>query len=90
MFYLITPVLYKLDNRKLFSAIIIAIILGFTLSHFHIQDSLSISYRRLPAFIYGIILYRIYKEGELDKISKNTLYVTIAIECIGIYYVFLG
>ena len=75
-FYLFAPFLFKLNTKKLSIIFIASIIISIVLSYFHIAQTLFISYSRIPVFIYGFLIYRMYS-GEIDaKISRTYLCVS--------------
>ena len=75
-FYLFAPFLFKLNTKKLSLIFITSIILALVLSYFIVATTLCISYRRIPVFIYGFLLFRMYS-GEIDaKISRMFLCIS--------------
>ena len=74
-FYIFTPLLYKLSNAKILSIYILSIICSVILLRLGIDNRLSLSYERIPTFIFGIILYKIWKGDINHKISIPFLYL---------------
>lgn len=76
MFYLFTPLLYKLNNKRIILLFAASIIAASLLRHYCIAIRLSLSYERIPAFIYGIILYKMYCGEMNEKIYRKYLYIS--------------
>ncbi|MBR6640088.1 MAG: acyltransferase [Muribaculaceae bacterium] len=89
LFYIFTPLLYKLSNTKIITIYILSIICAVTLLRLGIDNRLSLSYERIPTFISGIILFKIWKGDINNKISIPLLYLFSIIGIIGIIC-FLG
>ena len=64
LFYLFMPWLYRLSNRKLLLALLLSMAAGCLLLHFGVGGMLKLSFLRVPAFIYGIFLYRAYRVSQ--------------------------
>ncbi len=68
-FYLFTPFLFRLNIKRLFLLLAASIICVTLLHYFCIIPRLSLSYQRVPTFIYGVILYKMYIRGADEKIN---------------------
>ena len=91
--YLVIPYIYKLNNKALFINFILFLLGGGLLTHYEIASSLAITYVRIPALIYGVLLYRWYKmeqEGGITKPHKLFLYTSLTIGIIGILLISTG
>ena len=85
-FYLFIPLLYKLSNRRLAILLILSIVGVLFLDYFCISPRLSLSYQRIPTFIYGILLYRMFI-GQIDnKISNKYIHISSIIGAIIFLY----
>ena len=69
-FYFFTPFLYKLNNKRITILFIASIIGAMILGHYRIAPPLSMSYFRIPTYIYGVILYKMYS-GQIDSKTSN-------------------
>lgn len=90
LFYLLLPLLYKLDNRKIFLVFILSIICVLFLLFFNIDKRLSLSYTRIPTFIYGIILYKMYNKEFKEDFTNKYLIISsllgVLLLSMSIYY----
>lgn len=76
VFYLFAPLLYELSKGKILTVFVISIICVYLLLFLDIDKRLSLSYLRIPTFIYGVILYKIYKK-EFD-INNSLKYLLVS------------
>lgn len=82
-FYLLFPLFYKMITKKLLWLIIISIVIGFSLASLELQNSIHLSYRRLPIFLLGILFFRHGAEINDLKVTNGMICTLFAI-CISI------
>ncbi len=75
--YLISPLLYKRKTYTLILLFVITTVIAYILSYFDIMHSLRLFYRRIPVFILGFIIFKIYFENKEVDIRKSNLLLTI-------------
>ena len=75
-FYFFAPFLFRLNIKKLYLLLIASIFCTIYFDYYFIEPRLSLSYQRIPVFIYGIILYKMHTGEFCDRTLKNYLYLS--------------
>lgn len=87
LFYVMFPFFYRQNNRRLATLLAIAMIAGVLLAYYHVNDRMFLSYFRLPVFIAGIFLYRIYRQEALqNRMTACLVSLSAVIGAIGVYH----
>lgn len=72
-FYFFAPFLFRLNIKKLYLLLIASVFCTIYLDYYSIEPRLSLSYQRIPVFIYGVILYKMYTCEVCNKTLNSFL-----------------
>lgn len=89
-FYLLVPLLYKTNKKKIIYLFITSIVCISILLYFKIDERLvDLSIVRIPMLIYGVILYKIYNKEYDEQISNRYITITSVLG-LGVFFLSLG
>lgn len=82
LLYMLFPVINKLSTKKIKILLFASVIIVLGLSALNLRDSLNQSYSRIPAFLFGILCYRMRGQEKMDSRGHGKVVYGILF-CIG-------
>ena len=82
LFYVLTPLLYRLGKKALISLLLFWVVVCFLFDSCCLLESIKLSYPRLLPFIAGVLFYKLLKDNQIHSIVP---YILIILSFVGFF-----